>query len=150
MASRKNIKVVDLDRLVESGLSARWALAKCSVAFAIVQVYLILPGALMVRVATLLVSIGNCTALTTGIGVVSLPTFGSFRLGFSMIVSGITLHVLLWSDSDNKCKNIGEVDPSNSYPHSIRPAYWRYYLLRCCKGCTTYSERCIHSNRART
>jgi hypothetical protein len=89
MASRKNVKVADLDRLMEPGLLAVLALAKCSVAFAIVQACLIVAGALIVPVATLLVSTGNYTVPATGIGVVGLPTLvGGVPLGAILGLEG--------------------------------------------------------------
>jgi hypothetical protein len=74
LASKKPVKVSDLDNLMDPGLWSALYLFKYSFFAGVVQVFLIVVGATLVPVGTLLVYTGTYSAPLLGTAVVGMPT----------------------------------------------------------------------------
>jgi hypothetical protein len=74
LASKKPVKVSDLDNLMDPGLWSALHLFKYSFLAGVVQVFLLVVGATLVPVGTLLVYTGTYSAPLLGTAVVGMPT----------------------------------------------------------------------------
>ena len=74
MASRQPVTLADLDKLMDPGLLASATLSKYSIGSATIQMFLMLAGAFLVPVGTLLITTGEHTSSTPGTGVTAIPS----------------------------------------------------------------------------
>jgi hypothetical protein len=74
LASKKPVKVCDLDNLMDPGLWSALHLFKYSISAGAVQVFLLVVGAMLVPVGTLLVYTGTYSAPLSGTAIVGMPT----------------------------------------------------------------------------
>ena len=74
LASKRAVRVADLDRMMDPGIKAAATVSKYSFWFAAVQAILIITGALIVPIGTLLVTTGEYASPTKSTAVVGLPT----------------------------------------------------------------------------
>lgn len=74
IASKQPVKVSDLDRLMDPGLSSALQLFKYSTFAATVQIFLLVVGSALVPVGTLLVYTGTYSAPLLGTAAVGMPT----------------------------------------------------------------------------
>jgi hypothetical protein len=91
LAAQKPVKASDFDRIMDPGPLSLPTIARYSFFRAMVQAVLMLSGALLVPIGTLIVTVGPYAAQNLGLGVVGLPTTGgsgamtmsiSMELGF--------------------------------------------------------------------
>jgi hypothetical protein len=74
LASKKPVKVSDLDNLMDPGLRSAFHLFKYSIFAGVVQVFLLVVGSTLVPIGTLLVYTGAYSAPLLGTAVVGMPT----------------------------------------------------------------------------
>jgi hypothetical protein len=96
LASKKPVKMSDLDTLMDPGLWSALNLFKYSFFDGIVQVFLLVVGATLVPVGTLLVYTGTYSAPLPGTAVVGLPTYW-----YNMMIMDIDMNEDFGSSQNN-------------------------------------------------
>jgi hypothetical protein len=83
VSSRKKVTLSDMDRMTDPGILALVTLGRYSISSSVVQAILMLAGALMVPIGTLLITTDEYSAPVRGTGVMGLPT----KFGGAMTLS---------------------------------------------------------------